>query len=246
MARAWNRTEKTLFTLAPFAIALTLVVIIFRAYWIPSGSMKPSLVVGDYVFANRLAYGFPALACGFGYCDKDMGPLGRSVRMGDVAVFRHPVTNFHFVKRVVGLAGDKVQMIDGALAVNGTTLEVRSDGLFEELYTIEEGYLACNNAPVALGETCTKSQYLEVLPNGKGHHILNLSDGLSGDDTEEFVVPEGHVFAIGDNRDNSNDSRFPRETGGLGFVPVELMIGRVDLIVLSLEGTKGRFMRWVR
>jgi signal peptidase I len=246
MKRAWNRTEKTLFILAPFAICFTLLLVIFRAYWIPSGSMKPSLLVGDYVFANRLAYGFPALACGLGYCDKDMGPLGREVQIGDVAVFRHPVTDFHFVKRIVGLAGDTVQMIDGGLVINGSILDVRPDGLFSEIYSIEEGYLACNNAPVALGETCTKSQYLEVLPNGKTHHILNLSNGLGGDDTAEFQVPMGHVFAIGDNRDNSNDSRFAQDAGGIGYVPVEQMIGRIDLIVFSLEGTKGRFMRWVR
>jgi signal peptidase I len=246
VARSWNRTEKTLLFLAPFAITFTLLVIIFRAYWIPSGSMKPSLLVGDYVFANRLAYGFPALVCGLGYCDKDMGPLGREVKMGDVAVFRHPTTGFHFVKRIVGLPGDTIQMVDGNLVINGTKLNVSSDGLFSELYTIEEGYLACNNAPVALGEVCTKSQYLEILPNGKAHHILNLSNGLGGDDTDVFQVPEGHVFAIGDNRDNSNDSRFDVDSGGLGFVPLDRMIGRVDLIIFSLEGTKGRFMRWVQ
>ena len=183
MSPTWSRPRKILTGLAPFAIAFALLLTIFRAYWIPSGSMKPTLLVGDYVFANRLAYGFPALACGLGYCDNNMGLFGRKVALGDVAVFRHPATGFHFVKRIVGLTGDTVQMVEGALVINGTKLEVTSDGLFSELYTVEEGYLACNNAPVALGENCIKSQYLEVLPNGEEHRILNLADGLRGDDT---------------------------------------------------------------
>lgn len=246
MERPWNRTEKTLFFLAPFAITFALLLVIFRAYWIPSGSMKPTLLVGDYVFANRLAYGFPALACGMGYCNSDMGPLGRKVNVGDVAVFRHPVTGFHFVKRIVGVSGDKIQMQGGKLVINGATLEVEQDGLFSELYTVEEGYLACNNAPVALGETCTKSRYLETLPDGQAYHILNITKGGTADNTPEFLVPEGHVFALGDNRDNSNDSRFDVDKGGIGFVPVDQMIGRVDMIIFSLEGTEGRILRWVR
>lgn len=246
MARAWTRTQSTLLLLAPFAIAFALSLVIFRAYWIPSGSMKPSLLVGDFVFANRMAYGFPALFCGLGWCDKDMGPFGAKVKMGDVAVFRHPVTGSHFVKRIVGLQGDTVQMINGGLSINGAALNVSSDGVFSEVYSAEEGYLACNNAPVTLGETCTKSQYTETLPNGNSHHILNISNGLPSDNTRDFLVPDGHVFALGDNRDNSSDSRLAVAQGGLGFVPVDQMIGRVDLIVLSLEGTKGRFMRWVR
>ena len=246
MERKRGRGQKVFLILAPFIIFFALLLIIFRAYWIPTGSMKPTLQVGDYVFANRMAYGFPALMCGMGLCDRNMGPFGRSVQVGDVAVFRHPITGFHFVKRIVAVTGDRVQMIEGVLHLNGARLEVVSDGLFSETYNIEEGYLACNNAPVALGETCTKSQYLETLPDGTAHHILNLSNGLNGDDTEQFQVPEGHVFAIGDNRDNSNDSRFAANAGGIGMVPLDRMIGRVDLIVLSLDGVEGRVMRWVK
>ncbi|MEP5760462.1 MAG: signal peptidase I [Litoreibacter sp.] len=194
----------------PFVCAFLLFCLVFRTFWIPSGSMRPGLEIGDYVVTNRAAYGFPALFCGLGVCDVD-GGLG--VERGDVAVFLHPSQDFHYVKRIMGLPGDRVQMLDGIFHLNGTPL---GDGRAEKL------------------------------TNGTSFGILNVADGLRGDTMPTTVVPPGHVFALGDNRDNSNDSRFSTENGGIGMVPLERMVARVELIVMSLDGVEGRFMRWVQ
>ena len=137
---------------------------------------------------------------------------------GDVAVFRHPTRDLHFVKRIIGLPGDQVQMSEGKLYLNG--------------------------APVDMADLSGRIQ--ETLPNTEPFDVLDLLMGTRGDDTPAFDVPDAHVFAMGDNRDNSIDSRFGVEAGGLGMVPLERMIGRVDLVVMSLDGVEGRFMRRVR
>lgn len=183
--------------------------LVFRAFWIPSGSMRPTLEVGDYVVANRAAYGFPVLSCGLGLCDVS-GGLG--VVHGDVAVFRHPAKKTHYVKRIVGLPGDRVAMIEGVLHLNG----------------------------VAVGDHTS-----ERLPGHPHYSILNRANGLRGDTMPEMTVPPFQAFALGDNRDNSNDSRFSIASGGIGMIPLSLMVGRVDIILFSLDGVEDRFMRWV-
>ncbi len=244
--REARRSEIALLVvLAPIALMIVVTLILFRAYWIPSGSMKPNLLIGDYLLVNRAAYGFPALMCSMGRCDGDMGPFAALPDRGDVATFIHPKRREHFIKRVLGLPGDEVQLRGGVLFLNGAEIAKTPFGTFEELYVLEDGYLACNNAPVPVGEICIKDQAEEVLPSGRRYLTINIADGLSADDTEIFVVPEGHVFVMGDNRDNSLDSRFPSETGGIGFVPLENMIGRADVILFSLTGREGRVMKWV-
>lgn len=235
-----------LMILVPFVVMIVLTLTMFRAYWIPSGSMKPSLLVGDYVLANRAAYGFPALFCRLGLCAGNMGPFGRQIARGDVATFRHPVNGQHYVKRIIGLPGDRIQMRFGRLYLNGTQVPQTDEGMFSETFRAGQGVIMCSNGPVADGQQCEKSQALEQLPNGVAYRVLNIRDDQSLDDTSEYIVPEGTVFAMGDNRDNSVDSRVLPERAGVGFVPLDNMIGRVDLIVFSLTGRGNRFFRWVQ
>lgn len=241
-----RRSELALMVLlAPLGLLVILTLLLFRAYWIPSGSMKPTLLVGDYLLVNRAAYGFPALMCRLGTCDGTMGPIGGLPDRGDVVTFIHPVAGYHYIKRVIGLPGDTVQMAEGKLVLNGTAVPQTTLAAFSEPYILEDGYLACNNAPVAIGGTCLKDQMQEALPGGRQYRTISAAQGLRADSTEAFEVPQGHVFVVGDNRDNSLDSRFPRAGGGLGMVPLENMIGRADLILFSLKGQKGRALRWV-
>lgn len=231
---------------APIAVAVFWSVVVYRPYWIPAGSMKPTLLIGDYLLVNRAIYGFPALTCGLGLCDGDTGPFGYAPVHGDVVVFKHPGGDFYNVKRVTGLPGDTVQMKQGILNLNGRALGQTPDGIFEETYILEHGYLACTNSPVEIGKICEKPRKIETLPDARAYHVLNILDDQPFDTTQEFVVPEGHVFVLGDNRDNSIDSRLPLEKGGMGMIPMENISGRVDIVVFSFVGEKGRLIRWVR
>jgi signal peptidase I len=230
--------------LGPPALCFALLLILFRAYWIPTGSMKPGLIVGDYLLVNRAAYGFPAMMCGLGQCDGDMGPSGLMPARGDVATFVHPGNGKHYIKRVIGLPGDRVQMRDGVLHLNGQAVELAAAGEFEEPYTLEHGYVACKNAPVALGAVCTKDMLRETLPQGPSYLTINITT-VAADNGPTFTVEEGHIFVMGDNRDNSLDSRFPSAAGGLGMVPLEDMVGRAEVILFSLTGREGRVLKWV-
>ncbi|WP_298298081.1 signal peptidase I [uncultured Litoreibacter sp.] len=245
--RSARRSEILLLAvLAPFAFVVICIFVLFRAYWIPTGSMKPGLMTGDYLLVSRAAYGFPALTCSVSDCTDTIGVLGQRPARGDVVTFVHPTADKHFIKRIVGMPGDTVQMKEGEVYLNDAALNRDARGVFEETYQLLDGYLPCSNAPVSEGETCEKDQYLEVLPNGRAYLTLSVSDGLRADDTAKFVVPEGHVFVMGDNRDNSVDSRFPVVSGGIGFVPIKNIIGRAELIVFSLKGREGRVFRWVQ
>jgi signal peptidase I len=146
-----------------------------------------------------------------------------------------------FIKRVIGLPGDTVQVRDGLLYVNGEAAQVTAEAPFEEVFE-PQGPVGhrprCSNAPVGEGGTCVKDRFTETLPGGVTHSILNIEDGSRGDNTPEYVVPDGHVFVMGDNRDNSIDSRFPQSIGGVGFVPMENLLGRADRVMFSSAGRR--------
>lgn len=213
----------------------------FQPFWIPSGSMKDTLLVGDFLFVNKMAYGYSRNSCPFSICPISGRIFGSEPELGDIVVFRHPINGSDFIKRVVGLPGDRVQFRNGRLILNGTPVQVTEDGDFEEVYE-RQGPLGnfprCDNPPVGEGGICTKAKFIETLPNGKSHSILNIDDNGFADNTREFVVPEGHFFFVGDNRDNSQDSRFAQSAGGVGFVPFENLIGRADRVMFSSAGRR--------
>jgi signal peptidase I len=210
----------------------------FQPFWIPSGSMKPTLLIGDFLFVNKMAYGYSRHSCPFSLCPFDGRVLAREPVRGDVVVFKHPTNGTDYIKRLIGLPGDRVRMVDGVLHINGEPLPQQPDGSFVEVNEPQgpmRSMPRCMNRPVAQGGECLAEQAIETLPNGRKHLILNIEDGF-GDTTPEFVVPDGEFFFMGDNRDNSMDSRFPRSAGGVGFVPFENLVGRADRVMFSSAG----------
>ncbi|SMX30826.1 signal peptidase I [Actibacterium lipolyticum] len=218
----------------------------FQPFWIPSGSMKDTLLVGDFLFVNKMAYGYSQYSCPFSVCPIEDRLLGSEPERGDVVVFRHPVNGSDFIKRLIGLPGDTIQMIDGVLNINGEPVKMVAESPFIETFT-KQGplgyYPKCSNGPVGEGGTCEKERFTETLPNGVSHSTLNVRDGLFSDNTKVFSVPEGHYFFMGDNRDNSEDSRYSQVSGGVGFVPAKYLIGRADRIMFSSAG-RSLFYFW--
>jgi signal peptidase I len=254
-AKTGNPIVETIKTIV-FALLIAGVfrTLFFQPFWIPSGSMKDTLLIGDFLFVNKMAYGYSYASCPSihigpinvdakdicGFLDRDNTRLfGSEPERGDIVVFRHPVNNTDFIKRLIGLPGDKVQMVDGVLQINGTPVELEDAGTFDEIYEPQGSMRSrprCENGVVGEGAICSKSRQIETLPNGHSHHILNI-DQQRSDNTGVFAVPEGHYFFMGDNRDNSTDSRYPQTVGGVGFVPFENLIGRANRVIFSSAGT---------
>ena len=227
----------------------------FQPFWIPSGSMKQTLLIGDFLFVNKMAYGYSYASCPSvilpsvginldakklcGVFDGDNTRLfGGDPERGDVVVFRHPVSGRDYIKRLIGLPGDKIQVSNGVLQINGTAVPQEADGTFEEVMTLQgpQGLRPrCANGAVGEGGTCIKERAIETMPNGVSYPVLNIGPQAS-DRTGVYSVPEGHYFFMGDNRDNSADSRLAQTAGGVGFVPYENLIGRADRIVFSSAG----------
>ena len=208
----------TLLLLAAFGLLFGFRAFLYQPFSTPSGSMKPTLLVGDYIVAAKYAYGYSR------YSLPGSPPVfaGRifaaQPRYGDVVVFRlprDPPTDY--VKRVVGLPGDRIQMIKGALNLNGTP--VKREQI--EDFTDTDGS----------GRVTRAKQWRETLPNGASYVTLDLVEEGFYDNTSVYTVPAGNYFVLGDNRDNSQDSR----TSQVGFVPFENLVGRVELIVFSID-----------
>lgn len=223
----------------------------FQPFWIPSGSMKETLLIGDFLFVNKMAYGYSYASCPSipiigldakslcGFIDGDNTRiLAGEPRRGDVVVFRHPISGSDYIKRLIGLPGDTVQVKDGVVILNGKPLPQEPAGTFSETFERQgpQGLTPrCESGAVGQGGTCTKSRFVETLPDGASYSVLNVGVQAS-DNTSVFRVPEGQYFFMGDNRDNSSDSRLAQLAGGVGFVPYENLIGRADRIVFSSAG----------
>ena len=228
----WLDTLLTIF----YAVLIAVVVRTFAVepFNIPSGSMIPTLLIGDYLFVSKYSYGY----------SKHSFPLSMGIfsgrvffqepQRGDVAVFKYPgdqgqgYNRTDYIKRLVGLPGDRIQVTNGVLHINGKPVERIRLGEYGG------GLTGARRATL----------YNEVLPNGRVHEIIEVSDNGSSDNTPEFLVPAGHYFAMGDNRDDSADSRTrllirdgvinSRERDQLGwYVPAENLVGRAEFIFFS-------------
>ncbi len=244
MAAATEKKEGLWETVKTVAWALVIAgvfrSVFFQPFWIPSGSMKETLLIGDFLFVNKMAYGWSRYSCPFALCPISGRLWATMPERGDIVVFRHPVSGDDLIKRLIGLPGDRIQVREGLLYINDVAVERRADGDFVETYE-RQGSAAqfprCENAPVGQGGECRKGREIETLPNGVSHPILNIEDNGFADNTPVFTVPEGHFFFMGDNRDNSVDSRFAQTAGGVGFVPFENLIGRADRVMFSSAGS---------
>ena len=198
-------------------LAMVIRTVLFQPFTIPSGSMMPTLLVGDYLFVNKFSYGYSKYSLPFSPNLFSGRILEFSEpKRGDVVVFRLPPNpEVDYIKRLVGLPGDRIQVTNGVLFINGNPVPKQPDGFFTSDYRADPG----TNVPV----------FRETLDNGVTYDTLDQSPDSRGDNTREFIVPEGHYFMMGDNRDNSLDSRFD-----VGFVPAENLIGRASVIFFSL------------
>ena len=207
-------------------LALVIRTFLFQPFSIPSGSMRPTLLEGDYLFVTKWAYGYSHHSLPFSPPLFSGRIFGSSPERGDVVVFKYPPQpSLDYIKRVIGVPGDRVQMREGQLFLNGQAVP-------RELVTqIDDPDITEMTRPVDL--------YRETLPNGESYETLDLAPNSIGDNTREFVVPEGHYFMMGDNRDNSTDSRF-----AVGFVPEENLVGRANIIFFSIAGGASPLEVW--
>ena len=197
----------------------------FQPFNIPSGSMEGTLLVGDYLFVSKAAYGYSRYSFPFGFLPFSGRFLAGAPERGDVVVFKFPGDNStDYIKRLVGLPGDRIQMREGVLYLNDVAVpKVKVEDHVEVVGGFE------TRAP----------QYRETLPGGVSYNVLDRDDQGALDNTQAFVVPEGHYFMMGDNRDNSADSR-----ADVGYVPFENFVGKAEIIFFSTDGSARIWEVW--
>ena len=196
---------------------------IAQHFYVPSGSMEPTLAIGDYLVVSKYSYGYGRYSPAFDLGLTTSGRLLSSLpNRGDVIVFRLPRdTKVNLIKRVIGLPNDQIQMRDGRLYINRKIVPIRRDG---------DGGVEFGD-----GREMQAARYEETLPGGVAHPIYKFRWNGDLDNTQEFTVPSGHIFVMGDNRDDSLDSRVAMRDGGVGFVPVENLVGKARVVVGSYD-----------
>ena len=201
---------------------------LYQPFTIPSSSMEPGLVTGDYVVVSKFAYGWSRASLPFNPPLPDGRLFGRQAERGDVVVFRRPsAPQQTWVKRVIGLPGDRVQVMGGTVFINGRAIPRTPLNIVNDHDAPERRVL----------------QVRETLPDARQYLTYDGGSGLPGDDTDVFVVPEGQYFMMGDNRDNSLDSRWPG-TVGVGLLPADNIVGKAQIVVASWKPGAGLFKPW--
>jgi signal peptidase I len=254
-AAAANREKKeSTGSLLRFILNVALIAWAFRSFIgapfnIPSGSMLPTLYIGDYLAVSKWPYGYSRYSFPFGFPEFDGRIFARLPERGDVVVFRHPVEDADLIKRVIGLPGDFVAVRDGRLMLNGRLVPRQPLPPAEVPISPNS---PCRVIPpstpaiaVSKGKSaCAYHAFLETLPGGRSYTVLDQVDHGAADDFPETRVPAGRVFLMGDNRDDSLDSRFPTSEGGIGMVPTENLIGRASFTFWSTDGSASWFKPW--
>lgn len=213
-------------------IAVVIRTLLFQPFNIPSGSLIPTLLVGDYLFVSKYSYGYSKHSIPFSPEIFKGRILSSEPKRGDIAVFKLPSDgSTDYIKRVIGLPGDKVQFIEGKLYINGQLVKREP---VPDVVAVE-----------ADGRRRPASAFRETLPNGVSYTVIER-DGDRGfyDDTQVFEVPAGNYFMVGDNRDNSTDSRVAARDGGVGFVPLENFVGRAEVIFFSVHEGESAWQVW--
>lgn len=227
---SWTETAKIV--IQALAIAMVVRVFFYQPFNIPSGSMKSTLLIGDYLFVSKLSYGYSRFSFPFSPNLFSGRIFGAEPERGDVAVFRLPQDEeIDYIKRVVGLPGDTVQMIDGVLHINGEAVKLEYQDEFANT-ECDPYFRHCRRV--------VYKRFTETLPNGVSYTVLDLEPNGDYDNTDVFKVPDGHYFMMGDNRDNSSDSR-----ASVGYVPHENLVGRAEIIFFSAAVDEPDSMRWV-
>lgn len=212
-------------------IALVLRTFLFQPFHIPSGSMLPGLIKGDYIITSKYSVGYGRhAATPLPFPRKEGRLFERGLDRGDVLVFRPEGDNKNFIKRLVGLPGDTLQMQGGRLILNGEALETKMTG--EETFRDQ-----FNN------EVLTEI-WSETFPNQESHIVYDSQENSPSDNTRIFTVPTGHYFMMGDNRDNSGDSRFAVRNGGAGNIPATNIIGKAEIVLLSVDDDFVLYKPW--
>ena len=239
---------RPLLTLAILAWALRSFIV--APFSIPSGSMLPTMAIGDYLFVSKWPYGFSRYSFPLRLPAFDGRILSRLPERGDVVIFKRPdAEGADWVKRVIGLPGDTVSLSAGAVFLNGRPIARRPVGKVTLRYSPNS---PCRAAPGAVQDlsrgngqvSCRYPAYREVLPNGRSYLTFDQLQGGPGDDRATITVPAGRLFLMGDNRDDSLDSRFTLAQGGIGLVPVDRLVGRAAFAFWSTDGSASYWKPW--
>jgi signal peptidase I len=230
-----------------FLAAVAIRSLLFAPFSIPSGSMLPSLMIGDYLFVAKWPYGFSRYSFPFGIARFDGRLLESLPERGDIVVFRYPgQEDEDYVKRVIGLPGDRIEVRDGTVLINGAPVARQRIADFVVPVSPNSPCRPTGGTREIAGEggapACAYPRWRETLPGGRQYDVLDQIDGGEGDNVMPLVVPEGQLFVMGDNRDDSLDSRFEIDEGGVGLLPVEYLLGRATIAFWSTDGSA----EWVK
>lgn len=243
--------QRELLSFGSFLIKFALLVLVIRtllvsSFNIPSESMQPRLLIGDYLIVDKTAYGWSRHSLPFALDLPEGRILARSPARGDVVVVKHPIDGTDYIKRVIGVGGDRVQLIDGEVWLNGRPLPRAAAGRFdipatENMREASYGNPCFRPAFEEMSSTgelwCHYPRFRETLPGGRSYPVLDLML-TDADTTGVYEVPQGHLFLMGDNRDRSQDSRFPATAGGgIGIVPEDRLVGRAWVTIFSTDGS---------